>query len=300
MWLELIPNHVILNDPAYFSPKYFSQLFSIMSNEFRLFIDKDENGFIRFLIEVDDNIAIPLSEYLSILLKCSIRESDIPNLNYKYRLEATMARHYSFPISKKWSDDQQNIFHPPIPIDSIISSILTLGTAIEIISKPKNNLKFIKNKDTIEKYSSRIFECNIFIYGNKKESLRATLQSFPKTSKNWLIEYKIKKQNKWKFQKFSNHIISSNKSLLLKALFLAIVLIFLKNFNLKFIINLFNPLIFSLFLLLIIPILFIKDYKIIALSDYELASIFSFPSPCIPMKKPISTLVVVRNELRNE
>lgn len=297
MWLELLPNPTILNDPAYFSPRYFSQLFSIMSSKFRLFMDKDENGIVRFLIEVDDNIAPSLSEYLSMLLKCSVRESNPPKLDYKYRLEATMARHYSFPISKKWPEDQQCIFHPPIPVDSIISSILTLGTAVEIISKPKNNLKFIKSKATIEKSLSRTFECNIFIYGNKKESLRATLQSFPKTSKNWFIEYKIKKQDKWKFEKFSNHIVSSNKSFILKILALFFGLIFLKNFNLKSIINLMDSFIFPAFLMsLILPVLFIKDYKIIALSDYELASIFSFPSPTIPVKKPISALAVVRNE----
>lgn len=294
MWLELIPNPTVLSDPTHFPPKYFSQLFSIMSSEFRLFMDKDENGAIRFLIEVNDEMANPLSEYLSILLKCSVRESDPPKLNYIYRLEATMARHYGLPISKKWPDDQQFNFHP-IPVDSIISSILTLGTAVEIISKPKNDLKFIR-KVAKEKQLSRIFECNIFIYGNRKESLRATLQSFPKTSRNWLIEYKVKRRNEWSFQRFFNHFISSNKSLILKALFLALSFIFLKAFSLKLIFNLIDSLIFPLILLLIIPILFIRDYKVIALSDYELASIFSFPSPNIPMRKPISALVVVRNE----
>lgn len=295
MWLELLPNPAVLNDPAHFPPKYFSQLFSVMSSEFRLFMYKDEDGAIRFLIEVDDEIAAPLSEYLSILLKCSVRESNPPRLSYRYRLEATMARHYSFPISKKWPDDQQCISNP-VPVDSIISSILALGTAVEIISKPKNNLKFIRGKAAKEKRLSRIFECNVFIYGNKRESLRATLQSFPKTSSNWLVEYKVKRRGEWNFRGFSNHFISSNRSLLLKASFLALSLIFLKSFNLKFVFDVIDSLIFPLIPLLIMPIVFMRDYKVIALGDYELASIFSFPSPGIPVKRPISALAVVRDE----
>lgn len=295
MWLELLPNPTILNDPTYFPPKYFSQLFSMISSEFRLFMEKDENGIVRFLIEVDDSIAIPLSEYLSVLLKCSVREVLPPKLNYRYRLEATMARHYSFPISKKWPEDQQCTFHP-IPADFIISSILTLGTAIEIISRPKNDLKFVKSRATMEKPMSRAFECNVFIYGNKKESLRATLQSFPKTSKNWLVEYKIKRRSEWGFQGFSGHYISRNKSLVLKFLALFVSLMLLKNINLKFIMAMVDFALPLLSMLFVIPILFLKDYKMVVLSDYELASIFSFPSPGIPVKKPISALAVVRNE----
>ncbi|MCS7098216.1 MAG: hypothetical protein NZ922_04495 [Candidatus Methanomethyliaceae archaeon] len=289
MWLELLPNPTILNDPAYFSPRYFSQLFSIMTNQFRLFIERDKSGVVRFLMEVNDEIALSISEYISTLLKCSIHQCDPPMLNYKYRLEAMMAKHYRFPITKKWSEDQQWIFHPPIPADSIISSILALGTAVEIISKPKNNLSGVID----EKSLSRIFECNIYIYGNRKEWVRATLSSFPKTSKNWLVEYKIKKQEGWKFKGLSKHILASNKLLILKVLALALGLIFLKNFNIKSILMLSFS--FDSLIILILPliILLIKDYRAIALCDYELASIFSFPSPSIPVKKPI--MAVVRN-----
>lgn len=294
MWLELLPNPTILNDSTYFSPKYFSQLFSIITNQFRLFIERDESGVVKFLMEVDDGIALSISEYISTLLKCSIHQCDPPVLNYKYRLEAMMANHYKFPISKKWPEDQQWIFHPLVPADSIISSILALGTAVEIISKPRNNLSGIID----EKSLSRIFECNIFIYGNRKDYVRATLSSFPKTSKNWLVEYKIKKQRVWKFKGLSKHILASNKLPILKILALALGFIFFKNFNIKSILTLnFSELLILLILPLVISIiiLFIKDYKIIVLSDYELASIYSFPSPSIPVKKPISAMVVVRN-----
>ncbi len=323
MWLEILPNTTILNDPSYFSPKYFSQLFSIIPSKFRLFIERDEEYYIRLLIEIDDNIAMPFSEYISTLLKATVHKSKPPNLKYQYRLEATLARHCSYPISKNFSNEliQMNIY-PSIPSDSLMTSILTLGTAIEIIAIPSEKiskeisfyLSKLKNKNSkkieiiYEKSISRLFECNIFIYGNTKEAIRATLSAFSKTSMNYLTEYSIKENKQWEFKySISHHYIQKYKSILIKYIPISILILpILLRSNISSIIELFlfgiisnEIIIYSMISLFsFIYLLITKEYKTIGLSDYELASIFSFPSPEIPLKRPLSIqkMVKIRNE----
>jgi hypothetical protein len=323
MWLEILPNTTILNDPLYFSPKYFSQLFSIIPTKFRLFIERDEEYCIRLLIEIDDNFALPFAEYASTLLKASVHKTKPPNLKYRYRLEATLANHFSYPISKSFSESlNQTNMYPLIPSDSLMTSILTLGTAVEIFASPSekisreissylSKLKNINSKKIemiYEKSLSRLFKCNIFIYGNTKEAIRATLASFSKTSMNYLIEYSIKECKKWKFKySISNHYIQKYKSILIKYIPLSILIlpILLKS-NINSILELLllktipNEIITCSIasLLSFIFLIITKEYKTIGLSDYELASIFSFPSPEIPLKRPLSIQKMVR--IRNE
>jgi hypothetical protein len=323
MWLEILPNTTILNDPLYFSPKYFSQLFSIIPSNFRLFIERDEEYCIRLLIEIDDKIALPFAEYISTLLKASVHKAKPPNLKYRYRLEATLARHCSYPISKNFSNEliQTNVY-PSIPSDSLMTSILTLGTAIEIFAIPSERvskeisyyLSKLKNKNSKkievihEKSLSRLFECNIFIYGNTKEAIKATLAAFSKTSMNYLIEYSIKENKQWKFKySLSYHYIQRYRSTLIKYIPISILIlpILLKS-NISSIMGLFlsgiipnEIIIYSIMSLFsFISLLITKEYRTIGLSDYELASIFSFPSPEIPLKRPLSIqkMVKIRNE----
>ena len=144
MWIELLPNPTIMNDPTYFPPKYFAQLFaSLGETTFRLFIERDGEGkTIRLLMELDDSIAPSAVEYARTLLKADINQCAPPVLDYKYRLEATLSKSCAFPIShitRQWIDryapSSQNQMHLPVPADSLFTSILTRGTAVEVIAK---------------------------------------------------------------------------------------------------------------------------------------------------------------------
>jgi hypothetical protein len=155
MWVELLPNPTVMNDPTYFPPKYFAQLFtSLGETQFRLFISAEAIGgdnaaeptaagsAVRLLMELDDSIAPSAVEYARTLLKADVNQCEPPALNYKYRLEATLAKPCAFPISyvtRQWIDryapSSQSQMHAPVPADSLFTSILTRGTAVEIVAR---------------------------------------------------------------------------------------------------------------------------------------------------------------------
>jgi hypothetical protein len=151
MWVELLPNPTVMNDPTYFPPKYFAQLFtSLGETQFRLFISAEAIGgdnaaagsAVRLLMELDDSIAPSAVEYARTLLKADVNQCEPPALNYKYRLEATLAKPCAFPISyvtRQWIDryapSSQSQMHAPVPADSLFTTILTRGTAVEIIAR---------------------------------------------------------------------------------------------------------------------------------------------------------------------
>ena len=158
MWIELLPNPTVMNDPTYFPPKYFAQLFtSLGETQFRLFIERASaeaiggdntteptaaGSAVRLLMELDDSIAPSAVEYARTLLKADVNRCEPPVLNYRYRLEATLAKPCAFPISyvtRQWIDryapSSQSQMHAPVPADSLFTSILTRGTAVEIVAR---------------------------------------------------------------------------------------------------------------------------------------------------------------------
>lgn len=158
MWVELLPNPTVMNDPTYFPPKYFAQLFtSLGETQFRLFVERASaeaiggdstteptaaGSAVRLLMELDDSIAPSAVEYARTLLKADVNRCEPPALNYRYRLEATLARPCAFPISyvtRQWIDryapSSQSQMHAPVPADSLFTSILTRGTAVEIVAR---------------------------------------------------------------------------------------------------------------------------------------------------------------------
>jgi hypothetical protein len=147
-----------MNDPTYFPPKYFAQLFtSLGETQFRLFVERASaeaiggdstteptaaGSAVRLLMELDDSIAPSAVEYARTLLKADVNRCEPPALNYRYRLEATLARPCAFPISyvtRQWIDryapSSQSQMHAPVPADSLFTSILTRGTAVEIVAR---------------------------------------------------------------------------------------------------------------------------------------------------------------------